>query len=342
MNIGILTHPQDSNYGGILQCYALNTFLRKFGYNTLVINRVHDDKWFKPILRSLLKLFHHPRYYHKGEIDVNVNIRVFVTRMLNRTKPIKSQCRMFRVCKQYKLDAVIVGSDQVWRYDYALNYGYNYFLDFVPDHIVKLSYAASFALPAWRYSEVETARISSLLSRFKAISVREEDAVALCKDYLDVDATWLLDPTILLDVTDYDAISSKRLLNSKYVFIYWLGDEDLAVQVIENYKTQGYDVVYISLRANRIKPSIEDWLSYIKYADIVYTDSFHGCVFSILYMRHLVMSPSLFKDSRTVSLFNLLGLQMGEICKSCYTCEVVERINDAREKSKIFLTQNLK
>lgn len=342
MNIGILTHPQEGNYGGILQCYALNSFLKKLGYNTIVINRGPNDNWLKSILRKILRTLHHPRYYHKGEVDVNINMRPFVREKLHRTNKICSDNKMRRVCKDYTMDAVIVGSDQVWRYDFALNYGYNFFLDFVPNDVLKLSYAASFALPTWKYGAEDTTKIRYLLNKFKAVSVREEDAVALCKENLGIDAEWLLDPTILLDAEEYSQVSSNRLLENKFVFIYWLGDENQAQPIIKKYKDQGYKVVYVSLRANIIKPSIEDWISYIKYADIVHTDSFHGCVFSILFQKHLVPTKSLYTDSRTVSLFKLLGLQMGNIQCEDYNEEVTRRINQAREKSKKFITQNLR
>lgn len=342
MNIGILTHPQEGNYGGILQCYALNTFLRKLGYSTIVINRRPNDNRLKQIVRSILRTLHHPRYYHKDEVDINFNMRPFVREKLHRTRKICSDSKMRRICKEYTMDAVIVGSDQVWRHDFALNYGYNYFLDFVPDNVLKLSYAASFALPIWKYCSEDTLKIQNLLKRFKAVSVREEDAVALCKVNLGINAEWLLDPTILLDAKDYSQVSSTRLLNNKYVFIYWLGDENISLPIIADYKSQGYEVVYVSLRTKRIKPSIEDWISYIKYADIVHTDSFHGCVFSILFQKTLILAESLFTDSRTVSLFKLLGLKLGNIQYDDYTDKVAERINQAREKSKNFLTQNLR
>lgn len=289
MKIGILTHPQSTNYGGILQCYALCTYLRKLNHEPIVIQRVADKSFFLwSIVRNILRVCHFPRYYHPETVDRMVNIRPFIQKHLARTEPVNSQNKMKKVCKKYGLDAVIVGSDQVWRHDYAMKYGFNYFLDFVPDDVVKASYAASFGLSDWQYTHRETEIIKQLLDRFKGISVREEDAVSLIKDNTGKNALQLIDPTMLLKQEDYDNITSHRLLKEKYVFVYWLGDKNLIASAIESYKTEGYTIVNINLRDICEQISVEDWLSYIKYADYVITDSFHGCVFSILFERQFI------------------------------------------------------
>ena len=254
MKIGILTHPQGSNYGGILQCYALCTYLKKLGHEPIVIQRVADKSFFLwSIVRNILKTLHFPRYYHPDEIDRMANIRPFIQKHLARTEPVNSQNKMKKVCKKYGLDAVIVGSDQVWRHDYAMKYGFNYFLDFVPDDVVKASYAASFGLSDWQYTHRETEIIKQLLERFKGISVREEDAVSLIKDNTGKNALQLIDPTMLLKQEDYDNITNHRLVKEKYVFVYWLGDKNLIASAIERYKTEGYTIVNISSFGFRIQ-----------------------------------------------------------------------------------------
>ena len=311
MKIGILTHPQGSNYGGILQCYALCTYLKKLGHEPIVIQRVADKSFFLwSIVRNILKTLHFPRYYHPDEIDRMANIRPFIQKHLARTEPVNSQNKMKKVCKKYGLDAVIVGSDQVWRHDYAMKYGFNYFLDFVPDDVVKASYAASFGLSDWQYTHRETEIIKQLLDRFKGISVREEDAVSLIKDNTGKNALQLIDPTMLLKQEDYDNITNHRLVKEKYVFVYWLGDKNLIASAIERYKTEGYTIVNINLRDICEQISVEDWLSYIKYADYVITDSFHGCVFSIIFERQFIaFGNKSGGNSRIKSLCKMFGFE---------------------------------
>ena len=284
MNIGILTHPQETNYGGILQCYALSTFLTKMGHDTIVIRREPNKQFFLwEWIRALLRRLHFPRYYKPNVIDRGVQIRPFVERYINRTVPIRSNSDMRKVCTKYGLKAVLVGSDQVWRTSYAMRFGYNYFLDFVPKDVIRASYAASFGLSEWNYTKDQTNTIKKLLSRFKGISVREEDAITLIKDNTGLDAIQLVDPTMLLTQEDYNKITSPRLLSEQYVFVYWLGEKEKVLNDVEEYRKKGYKIIEVYLRDEKEQISVEDWLSYIKYADLVLTDSFHGCVFSLLF-----------------------------------------------------------
>lgn len=344
MKIGILTHPQHSNYGGILQCYALSEYLKKLGHEPVVIRREPNKSIFlKRWILILLKGFRIPRYYRPNRIDRTVNIRSFVEQNLNRTHPIYSDKHMSRICKEYNLDVVIVGSDQVWRRSFAKEYGYNYFLDFVPDNVVKLSYAASFGICDWQYTLEESEKICSLIQRFKSVSVREEEAVSLCNSKMHVDAEWVIDPTLLLTLQDYSLIMSDRKINEKYVFVYWLGDKSLIKDEVEKYNIRGYKIVELNLREECEQVSVQDWLSYIKYADRIITDSFHGVVFSILFEKRF----SIYKNEsggvgRLFSLMKLLGLSYSiDIDQELDYAVLSEKLESLREKSRIYLTRSL-
>ena len=240
MRIGILTHPQHANYGGILQCYALSEYLKKLGYTPFVIKRGNNRPFLlKRWIVSLLRFLRIPRYNHPNKVDRTLNMRPFVKQYLNLTHPVYNDKQIRELCYEYGLTAVIVGSDQVWRRSFALNYGYNYFLDFVPPHIIKASYAASFGLDVWDYTKEETQHLKRLINEFTFISVREESAVSLCAENLDVNAEWVLDPTLLLTMDDYNKITSPRLIDDKYVFVYWLGDKTIIQKDVEKYKTDG-------------------------------------------------------------------------------------------------------
>lgn len=311
MNIGILTHPQGINYGGILQCFALSEYIKKLGHNPIVFQRAPDGSFFLwEWTRSLLRWLHFPRYYTpKPKFNSMEKIDVFIKNELNRTAPIHTQHEMLKVCKKYNLEAVVVGSDQVWRQSFSKKYGFNYFLDFVPKGVKKISYAASFGLSSWDYSSKQTERIKDLLLSFQGISVREEDGIVLCKNYLNIEPELMVDPTFLLTTEDYDTIASKRLIDVKFIFVYWIGEKKLIESKIKEYTDKGYSIVYVGLREQRIMPSVGDWLSYIKYADIVLTDSFHGCVYSLLYLRPLIVFENKSGGfGRIESLLNLLEI----------------------------------
>lgn len=345
MKIGILTHPLAANYGGVLQCYALNTYLRKLGYDTIVIDRKSNKSFFiKRIIRNILKALHHPRYYHPNQVDRTVNIRPFIEKNITTTSPINTSKEINKICNKYDLKAVIVGSDQVWRYSYAMKFGYNYFLDFVPDNVIKISYAASFGLNKWYYTAEQTEKIKNLLSKFKALSIREDEGIDLLKQNTGLQAVHLIDPTLLLDIEDYDKITSNRLINEKYIFVYWLGDKSDIINSINRYENKGYKIVSIYLRDNRPQESIGDWLSLIKNADLVITDSFHGCVFSIIFnVPFINYSNDSGGNGRIRSLFKQLGIENKLINPEAaldYTV-VNTIIKSEQQKSNEYLTKNL-
>ena len=309
MKVGILTHPQYINYGGILQCFALSTYLKIMGHEPIVIRRgPNQSNIIKRLARSILKKIGIKRY-NQVVIDRTANVRSFVEQNINRTSVYNSNSMMKRVCSQYQLGAVLVGSDQVWRRDFAINYGMNYFLDFVPNHVIKSSYAASFGLNTWDYTNEESKQIKALLQSYKGISVREKEAVDLCKEHLNVKAELLIDPTMLLDDTIYGKYSSDRIIQQKYAFVYWLGNINDILKEITEYEALGYKVKLITLRGDHVVDSIEDWLSYIKFADIILTDSFHGCVFSMIFHKQFVAYCNQSGGyGRIQSLFESMGI----------------------------------
>ena len=340
MRIGILTHPQSINYGGILQCYALFTYLRKIGHEPVVIQREADRSFFLwELARSFLRAIHFPRYYTPNKVDRSINIRPFIEKYLERTKLIRSQSQMRRVCGDYQLNAVIVGSDQVWRKSFALKFGYNYFLDFVQEGIKRMSYAASFGLSEWEYDLKETATIKPLLSSFSGISVREKEAVSLLKTNAGVDAIQHIDPTLLLSANDYSKIASKKLLEECYVFVYWLGAKEQIFDRIRILEDEGKKVVSLFLRDKQEQISIEDWLSYIKNADLIITDSFHGCVFSILFERKFeVFKNDSGGNGRIPSLLNILEINNTSTVNYLQVKNIIDKL---RESATSYLFEKL-
>lgn len=334
MKIAILTHPLGANYGGILQAWALSTYLESLGHHTVVLNRENNLPLLKRIIKRVLTAIGHKRYANPKYKEL---VR-FVRQNINYSKILSTDQQMRKYIKHHGFDGVIVGSDQVWRATFARKYGYNYFLDFVPKGVKKISYAASFGLSKWDYNSEETTKIIELLSKFDAISVREDEGVALCNDYLGTRAQHVLDPTLLLSVEDYDKIISKRIVPEGYVFVYWLGGEDEKEKALAKISVNNKRIIDISLRGNESLLSVEDWLSYIKYADVVVTDSFHGCVFSLLSHKKICLNKN---DSggngRLESLFKMLNIDERE---ENFNYDVIDRALECeRIKSYEFIKQ---
>lgn len=336
MRISILTHPLGANYGGILQAFALSKYLQSLGYEVYVLNRNADMPFFKRMIKAIMMSLHHPRYNNPRYR----HLLRFVKQYIPYTKPLYSKVQMTDFVRKNNIQAVIVGSDQVWRAGFAMNYGYSYFLDFVPKGVKKLSYAASFGLSEWEYTKEQTCKIQQLVNGFKTVSVREDEGITLCQRYMGVKAEQVLDPTMLLRAEDYTSITSPRIVSENYVFVYWLGSAEERLKAIKNAKIKDKKLVNISLRGSEPLMPIEDWLSYIKYADQVVTDSFHGCVFSILFGKQFTICANNSGGyGRLRSLFTMLGINSTEGAIDYKA--VYERLDANRRNSYLFLDQSL-
>lgn len=336
MRISILTHPLGANYGGILQAFALSKYLHNQGHEVFVLNRNADMPFLKRVIKAVMVKLRHPRYNNPR---YNHLVR-FVKQHIHYSKPLYTTAQMTDFVQRNKIQVCIVGSDQVWRADFAMNYGYDYFLGFVPKGAKKLAYAASFGISEWNYNLEQTRKIICLLHDFVAISVREENGVKLCLEHTGIEAEHVLDPTMLLRAEDYDSITNPRIEPDDYVFVYWLGTADEKQKAIDTAVIDGKKIIDISLRGRGTLMPIEDWLSYIKYAEYVITDSFHGCVFSILFQKQFtIFSNNSGGNGRLKSLFNMLHINPNE--KTINYSLVGVRLNELRNKSCSFLLQSL-
>lgn len=299
MKIGILTQPLKSNYGGILQNYALQMVLKKMGHKPLTLARNKKSRvsiW-KHILIYTLREIGVKRYSNyitlKEERRSLHNLNFFVSEKISKTQSIYSTQELKKVVEREAVSAIIVGSDQVWRPRYSPNIN-NYFLDFAGDELLKISYASSFGVEEWEFDDFTTSRCKILAQKFKAISVREDSAVNLCSRYLGVRSYLVLDPTLLLKKSEYEQIFSltRYQRNKKYIYAYMLDmtvdKYDLLTQFA---KEKGMELIIMSCEPKQNGeplPPIGRWLGYIYNAEYVITDSFHGTIFSILFNKRFL------------------------------------------------------
>lgn len=259
-------------------------------------------------------------------------------------------------------DAIVVGSDQIWRPMYFPNIA-NAFLDFTAGwNIRRIAYAPSFGVDKWEYTEQQTKKCRELLSKFDAVSVRETSGIQLCEKYLGRSAEWVLDPTLLLKVDDYKALYTQNgtpeckgtLLN--YILDSSAELEELITGVSERMKLVPFRVnsriedVYASLE-ERIQPPVEQWLRGFNDAEYIVTDSFHACVFSILFKKPFVVYANKKRGiSRIESLLGYLGLENRIVSDASDISdmeeinygEVYKRLDLMRKKSYQFLETSLK
>ena len=313
--VAVLTQPLGHNYGGMLQAWALQQVIFQIGFRTTTITRKPNPRSLlyqaarkvKGILLSLKDKDKLPINSPENAILIS-ETRLFIERNIVMSENIFStdQLRQHFIDNDYY--AVIVGSDQVWRpkYSYSIS---NYFLDFCQDlNLLKLAYAASFGVGEWEFTQRETLTCRNLASSFDAIGVREDSAVNLCQEYLNVNATAVLDPTLLLDSCRYEELLSTMVSEmsqslEEYICCYLFEIDDLSVdKLFQISMTQGIGLKFANFSgesigpslASRIArqevlPSVEHWLRTFYSATCVITDSFHGMLFSIIFNKPFIV-----------------------------------------------------
>lgn len=312
--IGIISlYYANSNYGGVLQAFALQTAIEKNGAECVQIS--YDVR--QP-LRSLpfrlLRLAGNPksvlpalsRRLLKGQTHTKSILPPTVLSQINKRE--EAFCKFQGIiphtdqvyydgvmehCGE-EFDTLVAGSDQVWNLAF---FHPAYFLDFAKPDQKKISYAASVSMDS--FTKIQAAVVKHYLRDFSAVSVREEQAVDLLRPLSPVEPVCCLDPTLLLDASEWDEICAERIIEEKYLFCYFLGiDEQKCNLATELARKNDWKIVTIPYLHgyNEKEPadfgdcrlidiSPEQFLSLIKHASYVLTDSFHACVFSNIYKR---------------------------------------------------------
>lgn len=379
MKIAILTLPLNTNYGGILQAYALQTVLIRMGHDVTVLN--HESFWNrtktfeKPLVyskRFIKKFFLGKSYIHVTDAayirDIKIigrNTQTFIDRYIHNRILLS-----LHQLKNSDYDAYVVGSDQVWRFAYFnKTFGNDTsmsdaFLDFTRGWNVKrIAYAASFGVSNLSdYSEKDINECRRAIKSFDAVSVREKSGIDICQKYFGIRASWLIDPTLLLTQNDY-----KNLINNnckikvcpKYIFSYII-DPTIRKQRIREQiaKDKKLNIYYSNnerindkslVASERIQPSVESWIYGIANSDFVITDSFHACVFSILFHRQFVVIGNASRGmDRFISLLEMFNLkdrllvdeQYDELKDIDYS-SIDQILNIQRKRALEFLNNNL-
>lgn len=301
MKIAVLTMTFNNNYGGMLQAFALIEILKKLGHQPELIFVQFENREPKEYIKSLLKKhifshffkkWHHIRFTSKIEKNINYFIDSYIH---PKTEPIYSEKDFQRIVKD-EYDAYIIGSDQVWR-PKMYRFINHAFFDFVKNpSAILLSYAPSFGVDAWEYSDEQTKKYKEQIKRFKAVSVREDSGVDLCKKFFNVNATHLIDPTMLIEVDEYRKITKAE---NEPVFdgelLVYILDQTNEKQYLQEFTQKNLGLKAYSINAKlssidsnieeKIYPTVTSWIKSFDEAKYVITDSFHGCVFSIIFNK---------------------------------------------------------
>lgn len=304
MKIGIVTEltKESVNYGNVLQAYALNQYLNKnkqYKTETLLVNGIIYKKItsYNPIIflnkvKRVLKSKFEKKYDDFDFASRRNNFKKFINKI--------NVCEVNNISEIENLnyDCVIVGSDIVWVQDRGVVNRLK-FLDFSLNK--KISYAASFG---GDYIPKENRKfIKKYLSDFSFVSVREKSTVDLLNKIGVDNVKHVCDPTLLLTRNDWESIEKSVKIEGKYIFVYLLGKDDKQRNIIKKVALENnlkivsvphanghYDQVdddFADINISDCSP--ENWIYLIHNAEFVFTDSFHGTVFSSIFEKKFIV-----------------------------------------------------
>lgn len=379
MKIGIITQPLHTNYGGLLQNYALQQVLKGWGHNVITLDQknVLLPKW--RIYASFIKTFlfkiigkgnerNYPYSLNKREqAYIRQHTNRFINKYINHTEPFQKIKDFRNYTINNNLDALIVGSDQVWRPIYNRNVLCSFF-DFSKGLQVKrIAYAASFGVSHWEFNKSQTKHCRELIRNFNGVSVREDSGIDLCRKYLYCDALHVLDPTMLLEKEDYIHLveEENEPISKGNLFTYILDNSIEKKSIVDEVASELSLIpfaVFPKSKASRktikrnldacVYPSVTQWLRAFVDAEFVVCDSFHGAVFSIIFNKPFLIignkGRGMARFNALLEMFDLKNRMVNDIADIHSIVNTLidwDKINQIRLKMKIYsleyLTKNL-
>lgn len=337
--IGILTYYyRNFNYGGILQAFALPKAIESLGYDCRQISykgpayngKTKTERWefLKGTIISFIKKLNWPIL--KPKIERRYRAFSVFQNEIKHTQEIYSSKTLPQCVPLF--DRFICGSDQIWNLKFTRDP--SYFLDFVPPFKKKIAFGCSMGMSC--LSEKDKAFFERHLTGFDAISVRESHAKTILAELIrDQPIHHVLDPTLLLTREDWDAVCPDRKIKGDYIFYYSFGlsrkQRSLVKQISEKtslpivtlphvlWRFRFCDVNFGDIKSYDDGP--DGFVSLIKHAKHIFTDSFHGCVFSYIYHKPFYVfirhkdSNKRSRNSRIYSLMELLHTENRVVSK---------------------------
>lgn len=336
-NVAILTiFNNNNNYGGVLQAFALHKKVKELGYNADVLYYVNGKNPVYPSAKEQLKQYGVKDILKKVTEKTQAKIfngkvnNIFVNRAVLFDKFRKEYISTngpfddnTLVKSQDKYFAYISGSDQIWNPNAARE---GFLLSMIDDNHKKIAYAASIGRSVLSPHESEV--MIPLIKRYDSVSVRENTARKLLAQKGVENVKTVLDPTLILDKTEWQKLCRPVEKKRKYVLCYFFSENRKYREEIDDYcKKNNLDLYYIpyanqcyvhgdgkgkGIKQENVGPV--EFLSLINNAEAVFTDSFHGTVFSIIFNKDFVVyerdkkSHTASKNSRIYDLLKALNL----------------------------------
>ena len=321
MKISIITLHAVHNYGSALQAYATERIFRQIGLEAEIVDyrrtavlpvSAFDILKSSDVLKSKIKRL----LMKPSSIKAQKVFEPFIRKNLSLSPVRYTEDSDFG---NYPLSADVycTGSDQVWNTDWHEEVPKPFFLSFVPDNKKKIAFSASFGKS--ELEEWEKKTIQELLSRYSAISVRERSGLDILRNLGFEKAQQVLDPTQFLTVKDWNKLAcTDRIVSEPYILVYQLCNNRMFEEYAKKLsKKKGIKLIRLCTRYDQIRkpghgivlPPVGDFITLIRDAEYVLTDSFHCTSFSILFHKQFMcFSPNRF-STRLTSILELTGLE---------------------------------
>ncbi len=329
-SIRLLSFQNAHNFGAVLQAYGLQQTIKSMGYEDVKFinynpeylrdryNPFHKKHLIpsRTLWGTAFKYLNYP-FFLVSCLKRNKKFRRFIDTMIDQTK---IEIVNEEGLRNIEADVLICGSDQIW--NTALTGDFDaVFLGQGP--YKKVGHIASYA-PSTELSsltEEKAEKLSKLLDGFKYISVREAPVKDKLQKYIDKEINVCVDPTILCGANAFNRIATPRIVKKEYIVVYAYNPKDIIVQdlvkSIPDY--QNYDIHYVLLGEKGLLSfyknkyhsaiSVQDFLSYIKHAKYVVTNSFHGLAFSLIFEKNFYVAYCKGLEVRCLSLLQQIGLE---------------------------------
>lgn len=366
MLIKTITCHEVYNHGATLQAYALMRYLTKQGHDVEIIN------YKPPYLSGHYQLFaiNHPAW----STNIIKKAIYLLMKFPGRLLSLRRKYNFDRFTKKYlqitsqkytsneqlkenppAADGYICGSDQIWNCLFANGKDPAFYLDFAPDNKRKISYAASFAIQQIPKEAMDF--VKKKITKLDCISVRESSGIKILESLDIYCGTQVMDPVFLLERSEWDALC-KEEFTEKYLLIYDFDKNEvitkLAIQIatergLKIYSINNYQCHYADKNFTFAGPDI--FLSLVKNAQFVISNSFHATAFSIIFRKEFLVVTRREKiNTRMEDLLGsldlkdrLIGMEMDKACihSRINYCNVSKKMNVLIRKSKEFLQKTI-
>ena len=308
-----------TNYGSALQTWALHQAMKKLDAYPVLIDYCPD------ILADKDPLNPYKNMWDKDEMSRRmVELSLPAIRINYKKFDLFYRNRFVRTKKSYtsdnfesvmdEVDSFVCGSDTIFCPD-EFGFDDGYYANYRCMRGNSVAYAASFGDP--HFSNGDYLKLNERLLNFKAFGLREQMMVPYLRDHVNVPVEKVVDPTLLLTHEDYNSIATDRIVEEPYLLLYTRRHnpnmEDFAEKMASE---KGWKIVDISLRATNVEKGhlmfyeagVEEFLSLVKHAEYVITNSFHGMIMSVQYRRPFVIFSREQCDTKITELLELFGL----------------------------------